>query len=154
MGSLDAQRSGPCLPRPARRGRRRNPQGLRPAGPRPCRRNLEQAVRTAAPASAQACRLHGHQRHNLPAFLSFPRQHRTRLHSTNPIERLNKEVKRRADVVGIFPNEASIMRLIGAVLSEENDEGQTSSRYAIIEALAQIAREKIDPIPSITTKAA
>jgi hypothetical protein len=46
--------------------------------------------------------------HDVLAYMSFPRQHRTKLHSTNPIERLNKEVKRRADVVGIFPNEASI----------------------------------------------
>lgn len=67
-----------------------------------------------------------------------PRQHRTKLHSTNPIERLNKEVKRRADVVGIFPNEASIMRLIGAVLFEQNDEWQTASCYMMVEAFAQI----------------
>ena len=91
--------------------------------------------------------------HDVLAYMSFPRQHRTKLHSTNPIERLNKEVKRRADVVGIFPNEASIMRLIGAVLFEQNDEWQTSSRYMMVEAFAQIDKEEIDPILSITTKA-
>lgn len=92
--------------------------------------------------------------HDVLAYMSFPRQHRTKLHSTNPIERLNKEVKRRADVVGIFPNEASIMRLIGAVLFEQNDEWQTSSRYMMVEAFAQIDKEERDPILSITTKAA
>ena len=92
--------------------------------------------------------------HDVLAYMSFPRQHRTKLHSTNPIERLNKEVKRRADVVGIFPNEASIMRLIGAVLFEQNDEWQTASRYMMVEAFAQIDKEEIDPILSITTKAA
>jgi putative transposase len=92
--------------------------------------------------------------HDVLAYMAFPRQHRTKLHSTNPIERLNKEVKRRADVVGIFPNEASIMRLIGAVLFEQNDEWQTSSRYMMVEAFAQIDKEEIDPILSIATKAA
>ena len=96
-------------------------------------------------ASDRDCCLH---------YMSFPRQHRTKLHSTNPIDRLNKEVKRRADVVGIFPNEASIMRLIGAVLFEQNDERQTSSRYMMVEAFAQIDKKEIDPILSITTKAA
>src|SRR3954452_22258543 len=55
------------------------------------------------------------------------------LHSTNPLERLNKEVKRRADVVGIFPCEASITRLIGAVLLEQNDEWQLQHRYMQVE---------------------
>ena len=90
------------------------------------------------------------------------------LHSANPIERLNKEVKRRADVVGFggktappavfvpasLPNEAAIMRLIGAVLFEQNDEWQTASRYMMVEAFAQIDKEEIDPILGITTKAA
>jgi transposase-like protein len=63
------------------------------------------------------------------ASMNFPAQYRTKLHSTNPLERLNKEVKRRADVVGIFPNEESITRLIGAVLMEANDEWQLQHRY-------------------------
>ena len=58
----------------------------------------------------------------------FPRWHRKKLHSTNPIERLDKEVRRRADVVGIVPNETSIMRLIGAGPFEQNDAWQTASR--------------------------
>ena len=74
-------------------------------------------------------------KHEVMAYMSFPHQHRTKLHSKNPIERLNKEVKRRADVVGFFRNEASIMRLGDAVLFEQNDEWQTSSRYMMIEGL-------------------
>ena len=88
------------------------------------------------------------------AYLSFPAQHRTKLHSTNPIERLNKEVKRRADVVGIFPNEASIIRLIGAVLLEQNDEWQTQNRYMQVEAFERIDHAEPDPILSISTEAA
>ncbi len=87
--------------------------------------------------------------HDVLAYMAFPRQHWTKLHSTNPIERLNKEVKRRADVVGIFPNEDSIIRLIDAVLFEQNDEWQTASRYMMVEAFAQIDNEETDPILSI-----
>jgi transposase-like protein len=80
--------------------------------------------------------------HDVLAYMTFPFQHRTKLHSTNPLERLNKEVKRRADVVGIFPNEASITRLIGAVLLEQNDEWLIQHRYMQIEGMA-------DPIPPL-----
>jgi transposase-like protein len=73
------------------------------------------------------------------AYMEFPAAHRSKLHSTNGLERLNKEVKRRADVVGIFPNEASIIRLVGAVLMEANDEWQLQHRYLSIEALAEFA---------------
>jgi putative transposase len=72
------------------------------------------------------------------AYMTFPSQHRTKLHSTNPLERLNKEVKRRADVVGIFPNEDSIIRLIGAVLLEANDDWQLQHRYMQIEGMAEL----------------
>ena len=73
------------------------------------------------------------------AYMSFPAQHRTKLHSTNPLERLNKEIKRRADVVGIFPNEDSIKRLIGAVLLEANDDWQLQHRYMQIEGMSELA---------------
>jgi len=86
--------------------------------------------------------------HDVLAYMAFPFQHRTKLHSTNPLERLNKEVKRRADVVGIFPNEASITRLIGAVLLEQNDEWLIQHRYMQIEGMAELTPPLIDVDPA------
>lgn len=89
------------------------------------------------------------------AHMDFPAQHRSRIHSTNSLERLNKEVKRRADVVGIFPNEASIIRLIGAVLLEANDEWQIQIRYMQTEPMAALMSPAIDAQPAqISTEAA
>src|ERR671939_548900 len=82
--------------------------------------------------------------HDVLSYIAFPAQHRTKLHSTNPLERLNKEVKRRADVVGIFPNEDSIVRLIGAVLLEANDEWQLQHRYMQIEGMTELAQPQIE----------
>jgi putative transposase len=86
--------------------------------------------------------------HDVLAYMAFPFQHRTKLHSTNPLERLNKEVKRRADVVGIFPNEASITRLIGAVLLEQNDEWLLQCRYMQIEGMAELTPPSIEADPA------
>lgn len=72
------------------------------------------------------------------AYFAFPAPHRAKLHSTNTLERLNKEVKRRANVVGIFPNENSIMRLIGAVLMEQNEDWQLQYRYLPQHSMAEI----------------
>jgi putative transposase len=69
------------------------------------------------------------------AYMSFPREHWTRIYSTNPLERLNAEVKRRTNVVGIFPNDASITRLVGAMMLEQNDEWSLNRRYMQLEGL-------------------
>ena len=72
----------------------------------------------------------------LLAFMAFPREHWTKLRSTNPLERLNKEIARRSDVVGIYPNDASLVRLAGALLIEQNDEWLVGRRYLSAESLA------------------
>lgn len=73
------------------------------------------------------------------AFMTFPKAHRTQIHSTNPLERLNAEVKRRTDVLGIFPNEPAITRLVGAILIEQNDEWQLQRRYMQLEGLQYLS---------------
>jgi transposase-like protein len=78
------------------------------------------------------------------AYMTFPREHRAKLHSTNPIERLNGEIKRRTEVVGIFPNEAAITRLIGAILMEQSDEWAVQrARYMTLETMAPVSDNPI-----------
>jgi transposase-like protein len=84
------------------------------------------------------------------AYMSFPVQHRTKLHSTNPLERLNGEIKRRTDVVGIFPNEAAITRLVGAILLEQNDEWAVQrARYLTLETMAPMSDDLLVSLPAV-----
>jgi putative transposase len=84
---------------------------------------------------------------DLLAFYAFPEAHWPKLRSTNPLERVNREIARRADVVGIFPNDASAIRLAGALLIEQNDEWLVGRRYLAEESLAQLRGELIDTEP-------
>ncbi len=82
--------------------------------------------------------------------MDFPAAHRTRIHSTNPIERLNGEIKRRTDVVGIFPNEAAIIRLVGAILMEQNDEWTVQrARYMTLETMTPLQDTALVSLPDI-----
>lgn len=77
--------------------------------------------------------------HDVLAYMQFPKDHWQKIHSTNTAERLNKEIKRRTHVVGIFPNDQSVLRLVGAVLLEQNDEWAICRRYMTLETLASVS---------------
>jgi transposase-like protein len=84
------------------------------------------------------------------AYMTFPVQHRAKLHSTNPIERLNGEIKRRTEVVGIFPNEDAIVRLVGAILLEQNDEWAVQrARYMTLETMVPLSDDPGVNLPAL-----
>jgi putative transposase len=86
--------------------------------------------------------------HEVLAFLDFPKEHRVKIHSTNVLERLNGEIKRRANVVGIFPNEGAVRRLVGALLMEQNDEYAIQNRYMSLESLATMSENPAIRLPA------
>jgi putative transposase len=95
---------------------------------------------------AQAAALLEDAAEDILAHRDFPLEHRQQLHSTNPLERLNKEIKRRSSVVGIFPNRTALLRLVGAVLAEQDDEWSVAERrYFSAESMKLLTQPSVVP---------
>jgi putative transposase len=110
-------------------------------------RNVADQIRPKVPKLAA---IMDEAEHDVLAYMSFPKQHWTKLHSTNPIERINGEIKKRTDVVGIFPNEDAIVRLVGAMLLEQNDEWAVQrSRYMTVETIGKMSDDPIISLPAV-----
>jgi putative transposase len=88
-------------------------------------------------------------REDVLTYMDYPKEHWAQIASTNPLERVNKEIKRRADVVGIFPNDAAIIRLVGALMLEQSDEWAVSRRYFSLESLARFANIQPTQLPAV-----
>lgn len=87
-------------------------------------------------------------RDDVLAYMTFPREHWAQIASTNPLERVNREIKRRADVIGIFPNDDAIVRL-GARMLDTNDEWAVARRYMSLETLARITDNPTVRLPIV-----
>jgi putative transposase len=113
------------------------------------RRRVGEVIERLEPIAPKVARLLEDAEEDLIAFYAFPAAHWTKLRSTNPLERVNREIGRRSDVVGIFPNDAAAIRLAGALLIEQNDEWLTCRRYLSEESmrpLGDATTEPIDPL--------
>jgi transposase-like protein len=99
---------------------------------------LQEVVRALEARWPQAAPILAAAEEDVLAYMAFPREHWTRIYSTNLLERLNKEVKRRSDVVGVFPDVPSVLRLVGAILLEIDDEWQVERRYFSQESMRQL----------------
>jgi transposase-like protein len=90
-------------------------------------------------------------RDDVLAYMDFPKEHWAQISSTNPLERVNKEIKRRSDVIGIFPNDDAIIRLVGALMLEQNDEWAVARRYMALESLARIVDNAPVRLPAVAS---
>lgn len=88
-------------------------------------------------------------REDVLTYMDYPKEHWAQIASTNPLERVNKEIKRRGDVVGIFPNDEAVVRLVGALMLEQSDEWAVSRRYFSLESLAGLADTDARKLPAV-----
>lgn len=112
---------------------------------------LREVATAMAPRWPRAADVVARAEEDVLAYMSFPEEHWTRIYSTNPLERLNEEVKRRTNVVGVFPDEASVLRLVGSVLIEVWDDWQVGRRYFSQESMAKLSQPEalliVEPQP-------
>src|SRR5271168_595506 len=114
------------------------------------RKQWRQVADQARPRVPKLAALMDEAEADVLAYMGFPAQHRAKIHSTNPLERLNGEIKRRSEVVGIFPNDAAVTRLIGALLLEQNEDWSVQrARYMTLETIAPLSDDPIVSLPVV-----
>jgi len=142
-----------CWPTPASKGVALSPAFIATAfaqeDAETARSQWRQVADQIRPKVAKLAALMDEAETDVLAFMSFPKDHRPKIHSTNPLERLNGEIKRRTEVVGIFPNENAITRLVGAILLEQNDEWAVQrARYMTLETIAPLSDDPFVKLPA------